>query len=91
MTITCTVPLHAIDERLEREGIRLRRDRFFIPTMAMKDILGLGIEPRELAEKYMTFYETIPFYGSVAEFVGKRAVEKAAAWKSPPAGLSPSA
>jgi hypothetical protein len=29
--------------------------------------------------------------GSVAEFVGKRAVEKAAAWKSPPAGLSPSA
>jgi hypothetical protein len=62
MTITCTVPLHAIDERLEREGIRLRRDRFFIPTMAMKDILGLGIEPRELAEKYMTFYETIPFY-----------------------------
>jgi hypothetical protein len=30
-------------------------------------------------------------YGSVAEFVGKRAVEKAAAWKSPPAGLSPSA
>jgi hypothetical protein len=31
------------------------------------------------------------FFGSVAEFVGKRAVEKAAAWKSPPAGLSPSA
>jgi hypothetical protein len=30
-------------------------------------------------------------FGSVAEFVGKRAVEKAAAWKSPPAGLSPSA
>jgi hypothetical protein len=37
--------------------------------------------------------ECLIFYkkGSVAEFVGKRAVEKAAAWKSPPAGLSPSA
>jgi hypothetical protein len=30
-------------------------------------------------------------YGSLAEFVGKRAVEKAAAWKSPKAGLPPSA
>ena len=29
--------------------------------------------------------------GSLAEFVGKRVVEKAAAWKSPRAGLSPSA
>ena len=29
--------------------------------------------------------------GSLAEFVGKRAVEKAAPWKSPRAGLSPSA
>src|SRR5271166_1108642 len=29
--------------------------------------------------------------GSLAEFVGKRAVEKAAPWKSPKAGLSPSA
>src|SRR5271167_2709264 len=27
-------------------------------------------------------------YGSLAEFVGKRAVEKAASWKSPTAGLS---
>ena len=29
--------------------------------------------------------------GSLAEFVGKWAVEKAAPWKSPKAGLSPSA
>ena len=29
--------------------------------------------------------------GSVAEFVGKRAVEKGAPWKSPKAGLSPCA
>jgi hypothetical protein len=35
----------------------------------------------------------VPFYfsGSVALFVGKKAVEKAAAWKSPTAGLSHSA
>jgi hypothetical protein len=26
--------------------------------------------------------------GSIAEFVGKRAMEKAAAWKSPKSGLS---
>jgi hypothetical protein len=31
------------------------------------------------------------FSGSLAQFVGKRAVEKAAPWKSPKAGLSPSA
>ena len=30
-------------------------------------------------------------YGSLAEFVGKRAVEKAAPWKSPQAELSPCA
>jgi hypothetical protein len=42
-----------------------------------------------LLQQYCNHY--IPQYGSVAEFVGKRAVEKAAAWKSPPAGLSPSA
>jgi len=30
-------------------------------------------------------------YGSLAEFVGRRAVEKAAPRKSPTAGLSPSA
>src|SRR5271166_6799382 len=29
--------------------------------------------------------------GSLAQFVGKRAVEKAAPWKSPKTGLSPSA
>src|SRR5271166_6126580 len=31
------------------------------------------------------------FSGFLAEFVGKRAVEKAAPWKSPRTGLSPSA
>src|ERR1035441_1095726 len=35
--------------------------------------------------------QCIRIFGSLAEFVGKRAVEKAAAWKSPKAGLFPSA
>src|SRR5271157_1745223 len=37
------------------------------------------------------FEQSIYFKALLAEFVGKRAVEKAAPWKSPKAGLSPSA
>ena len=32
--------------------------------------------------------ECVTFYGSIAQFMGKRAVENAAPWKSPKAGLS---
>jgi hypothetical protein len=35
--------------------------------------------------------QSLKNFGPLAEFVGKRAVEKAAPWKSPRAGLSPSA
>jgi hypothetical protein len=37
-----------------------------------------------LIRPFALFY----FYGSIAEFMGKMAVENAAPWKSPKAGLS---
>jgi hypothetical protein len=47
---------------------------------------------REASRKEPRLYLTcFYFFGSLAEFVGKTAVEKAAPWKSPKAGLSPSA